>query len=349
LNFNKKVFHGILNYGTQAGFISKGLREIGIQTLSVSKKDKYKRHIDIELKAGGNYLQRKSKQLSNAIFLIRCFLKYDIFHFYSGRTLLWGQIDLYFYRLFRKKVVMHYLGNDVELYEWSVKNYEITNMQEMMSPEEGKIHDEKIRKRREFEDKFIDKSVVCAPQYSPFVENTDFIPLALDLGKFEYTPLPKMKNEVLRVLHAPTNRKKKGTSHLLAAIERLKKENYKIELDLCENITHAELIRRYKHCHVSVVALLGGWYGTAGIEAMAIGRPIITFLRPSLFKYTDLKEEEIPIISAHKNSIYTKLKEILDGKYNLQDLSLKSREFVLETHDYKKISKRFLEIYKQLY
>jgi glycosyltransferase involved in cell wall biosynthesis len=343
-----KVFHGPVNYGTQAGLLSKALRENhNISALSVSYPDTYKRQIDIQLKSGGNTIEKVFKHTWNRIFLISCFFKYNTFHFYFGKSLLNNQRDLPFYKFFNKKVVMHYLGNDVELYRWSIDNYEISNMRNMMTPEKGKQHDSKVLKRMRSESKYIDHKIVCAPQYSPFVQDSEIIPLAVDLSNFSYTKPIEFIDE-LNILHAPTSRKKKGTEFLVQAVSKLKEEGYKINLDICENITHDELRERYKKCHVSVVALMGGWYGTAGVEAMAIGRPIITFIRPSLFNYIDIKEEELPIISANKDDIYEVLKDVVDKKYDLNKLSLDSHKFVNEFHNPKMISKRLIEIYRNI-
>lgn len=341
-----KVFHGLVNYGTQAGVIAYTLRkEYGIKALSVVYPDRYKRFVDVQLKSGRNILQKNYSHFWNKLYLLKCFFKFNIFHFYYGKTLLPFQIDLPFYRLFGKKVIMHYLGNDVELYQWSIDNYNITNMSNMFTLEQGRVHDAKVMKRMAFQSKYIDYKIVCAPQYSPFVKDSKFIPLAIDLKRFKFTKPIEFENE-LNILHAPTSRKKKGTAYLIQAVDRLIEEGYKINLDICENISHDELKERYKKCHISVVALMGGWYGTAGIEAMAIGRPIITFIRPSLFKYTDLKEEDLPIISANKETIYVTLKEILNKKYNLNQLSYDAHRFVNNFHNPKTITKEILEIYK---
>ncbi len=347
--FDKKIFHGIVNYGTQAGILSKTLREIyNVEAFSVAMGDKYKRQIDRELLHGGSIPEFFFKHLFNILFLIRCFFKYDIFHFYFGTTLLPKQLDLPFYKLFNKKVVMHYLGNDVELYQWSIDNYDTTNMSHMMTDAAGVKHDKKVLKRMSFESKYVNHKIVCAPQYSPFVSNSEFIPLAIDLSIFKFNePIPF--EDCLRVQHSPTSRLKKGTKYLIEAINKLKSEGYDIQLDLCENISHDELKERYKNCHLSVTALLGGWYGTSGVEAMATGRPIVSFLRDSLFEYTDLEKDSTPIISANKDTIYETLKAILEKKYDLNDLSYKSYSFVQNMHDPKIVTGKILNIYKNLY
>jgi glycosyltransferase involved in cell wall biosynthesis len=244
---------------------------------------------------------------------------------------------------------MHYLGNDVELYGWSVQNFRITQMSEMFDKQSGAYHDTQVVKRRQFESKYIDYTMVCAPQYSPFVEKATIIPLAIDTSKFSLQPLPELDGP-LKIVHVPTSPRKKGTAYLIHAVEKLQSEGYDLELDICQEVTHDDLIQRYIKAHVSVVALLGGWYGTSGIEAMALGRPIISFIRPELIQYTDFEtEEDIPVISANRESIYEVLKGLLESDLTeLKNLGLTSYNYAKKYHDVKVISKRLKSIYNSL-
>ena len=55
---NKKVFHGLVNYGTQSGIFANKLRENNVYAQSVTFQDPFKRQTDIVLK-GGNSLITK--------------------------------------------------------------------------------------------------------------------------------------------------------------------------------------------------------------------------------------------------------------------------------------------------
>ncbi len=343
-----RVFHGLLNYGTQAGYIAKGLREIGIEAKSFTKNDPYDRITDFQFKPGKTAFQKLYREkIKYPLVKVGCFFRYNVFHFYYGSSLFPQRMDLPLYRLFGKKVIMHYLGNDVELYQWSRDNYRITNVTDMMDDKAGALHDKKILKRMKYESRYLDQKIVCAPQYSPFVPDAEFIPLALDLDTYNYHPMPPLDGP-LKIVHAPTSRKKKGTKYLVEAVDRLIKEGYSVELDICEGLKHQELLDRYLQAHISVVALMGGWYGTAGVEAMALGRPIVTFIRESLFEYVDLEKKDLPIISANKETIYEVLKEVLNSTEKLEHLSKESYRFVKETHDYRQIARRVADIYNNL-
>lgn len=345
-----RVFHGPLNYGSQAGILALGLRELGIQAKAYTNADNYLRQTDYHFKQRkGLFAKLYFYKFWYPLVRLSCFFKFNIFHFYFGKTLTKKQWDLPLYRIFGKKVIMHYLGNDVELYNWSVENYRITQMSQIFNKESGAKHDTHIVKRREYEDKYLDYTMVCAPQYSPFVDKAKLVPLAIDTSKYSYHALPE-RDGPLRIVHAPSNPKKKGTGFLMKAVEKLQSEGYDIELDICQGITHEELIQRYINAHLSVVALLGGWYGAAGIEAMALGRPIVSFIRPELLKYTEFQsEEEIPVINANISTIYCVLKNILDSDMELlKQLGIRSYDFVRKHHDLSNVSKQLKSIYESL-
>lgn len=342
-----KVFHGLVNYGTQAGFLAKGLKEHGVDAISVVYYDRFKRLADVELLYDGeNILEKFGKHFFNWAKLIYYFFKYNTFHFYYGTTLFPKQLDLPLYRLFGKKVVMHYLGNDVQGYKKSVEKYKWTNMRGFIGNNDPVLYDLKIQKRIAFESKFLDLKFVCAPCYSEFIPQSKVIPLAIDVNTYSFTVHPQ--NAVLEIMHAPTLRAFKGTDYILGAIEKLISEGYPIRLNLVENVTHDVLKEQYKRCDIFIDQIMGGWYGTAAIEAMALGRPVICSIRESYFQYIDYGNQ-IPIIHADPDCIYDSILYLINNRIKLSEIGIASRKFVEKVHDHNKIVVELIQDYKNLY
>lgn len=340
-----KVFHGLVNYGTQAGLLARELRHQGIDALSVAREDQYKRLIDIELKRGRNRFTNKIIFLLNTLKSIPWFFQFNTFHFYYGRTLLPKQLDLPLYKMFGKKVIFHYLGKDVKLYKTSVEKYKITNMAYSSgSYEEAIRNDIKKIKRLKNETQYADLQIVCSPVYSEFVPNSIFLPLAIDLSRYKYSP--KEFSKPLKIIHAPSSRANKGTAFIEDAVARLIEEGHEIDFKIYENIRHSDLIEKYKECDLFIDQVLGG-YGTAAIEAMAIGRPTISYLRDIHFNESTFPGG-VPIIRAHRDNIYEVLKNTIIHKENLREIGEKSRKFVEDFHDVKKLTTELIEIYKNL-
>jgi len=341
-----KVFHGLVNYGTQAGLFAKALREEGIDAISVAYSDRFSRLIDVTLSHNGNLPVKILKRLRTLSWKTYWFFKYNTFHFYYGTSLLPRQLDLPFYRLFGKKVIFHYLGKDVKLYKQSIEKYEISNMAYSCGTHEEALKADNRKSRRlKYETKYADLQFVCSPVYSEFVPNSILIPLAIDLN--EYTHTEKEITDELVIMHAPTSRDNKGTSFIINAIDKLLSEGHKIKFLLCENIPHNVLKQKYKECDIFIDQVLGG-YGTAAIEAMAIGRPTISYLRDVHFNEITMPGG-IPIIIAHRDNIYDVLKKTIENKHTLTDIGIQSRQFVERNHDVKVLTKRLINFYEKLH
>lgn len=341
-----KVLHCIVNYGTQAGLFAKGIRENGIKALSVSYSDKYKRVIDIELLHGGNFIQKLTKHIWNWIRKLYWFFEYNTFHFYYGTSLFPYQLDLPLYRLFRKKVIMHYLGNDVQGYKKSVEQYKWTNMPGFIGNNDAEKYDLKILKRLVFETKYVDLQIVCAPCYSDFVKNSIVLPLAIDINSYSYVDHPQ--NNTLIIMHAPTHRGSKGTEYIIGAIQKLISEGHQLKLNLVENTPHNKLKEEYIKSDFFIDQIMSGWYGTASLEAMALGRPVVCSIRKSYFEHIDYGHK-IPIIHADPDCIYDSIKYMIENRAKLPELGRISRKFVEDIHDSRKLSKVLIGYYHKIW
>jgi glycosyltransferase involved in cell wall biosynthesis len=342
-----KVFHGLVNYGTQAGLFAKELRNQGIQAISVTYPDKFKRQTDIELLFGGNMPQKIFKHSWNWIRRFYWFFKYNTFHFYYGTTLFPRQLDLPLFKLLGKKVIMEYLGYDVQLYQKSIEKYELTNVKFYYSHEESIKADKKKIKRLKWETKYLDKQLVCAPYISEFVPKSEVLPLAIDLTEYEFKSRAVPADGFI-ILHAPTHRGNKGTEYILSAISELKESGYNIKLNLIENISHKELKTKYLEADIFIDQIVGGWYGTAAIEAMALGIPTVCFIRASYFEYINYGNE-IPIVNADPRTLTNVLKNLIDNKELLSKIGARSSEFVKKYHSIEIITERLIKIYEGLH
>lgn len=328
-----KVFHGLVNYGTQAGFLAKGLKDNGIEAISVVHYDKSKRIVDIELNYSSSKLIRYYQEVFN---FIRFFRKYNIFHFYYGKSILPFNLDLPFYRLFKKKVIMEYLGHDID-FCLGLNGY--NHRGEKFS---------RLKKIKQIysQSKMVDKQIVCAPYYYQFVDNSVVLPLAIDINHYKFSPL-NLNQDYLKIMHCPTHRIYKKSDIIEDAIYKLIDEGYKIKYKCITNVTHDKLIEEYLSSDI-IIDQLNSWYGTVSIEAMALGRPVVCGYHKHLTFYEYEKFGNLPIINADIYNVYNVLKDILEGKYNLEEISIKSRKFVENVHSLNVVTNQLIDIYKNL-
>ena len=129
----------------------------------------------------------------------------------------------------------------------------------------------------------------------------------------------------LRVGHAPNHPHFKGTAYLLTAIERLRSEGLDIELVRVQGVPNSEVLRLFAGVDIVVEQLIGGFHGYTALEAMALGKPVISYLRtPDML----VNATECPIINANPDTIYEVLKACAEGKHDLPTVGRRGRRYV---------------------
>ena len=204
--------------------------------------NRYRLHpeADVDLKRRGGLIRQQGTQW-------RAFAQLaphtDIFHFYFGLTLVpkFAQFPLLW--AMRKPTVMHFLGSDIR----------------------GRPPSDLKWARR------AGAAVVGSYDAIRWIPGRARDPTGIDVSAIE--PAPPVARERPVVLHAPSSRSRKGTEEVVAAAKKLG-----LNLELVEGVDHREAFERYRAADLVVDQLNAGWYGMFAIEAMALGKPVVTFL-----------------------------------------------------------------------
>jgi glycosyltransferase involved in cell wall biosynthesis len=321
---------------------------MSLEALSVAYSDGLGRSVDLEIDSGGSFGYKVKINLQKIVW----FIKYNTFHFYFGKTLFKHQWDLPFYRLFGKKVIMEYLGNDVRNYEVLVERYKLPSTHEYSK---NMIeHDTAIRNRIRLEKKYLDYKLCCLPTHMEFALAYDYqidqvLPLSIDLSKYSFPGTKqKTENEPLVIMHAPSNRGFKGTKYIIRAIEELKMRGHKVKLKIVENVSHTELQNEFTQADIFIDQISVGWYGTVALEAMAYGIPTCAFIDPLYFKFIDYSDE-IPVININERTIADTLEKVILNRDDLSSISMQSRLFVEKYHDVKQVARKLHNVYQRVH
>lgn len=81
----------------------------------------------------------------------------------------------------------------------------------------------------------------------------------------------------LRLAHSPTRKDLKNTDELLAVTEALRAEGRGLELELIDNVPHAECLARKRACH-ALFDHMQGYYGVSSLEGLSQGLAVIAGL-----------------------------------------------------------------------
>jgi glycosyltransferase involved in cell wall biosynthesis len=100
---------------------------------------------------------------------------------------------------------------------------------------------------------------------------------------------------------------------------------------------------------VIVDQLNAGWYGVFAIEAMALGKPVVTFLHHEAVRKTEAAfGVDVPIVNATAETLTGALRRLVESGEERQRVGRASRTYVEEVHDLERMTDRLLALYAEL-
>lgn len=153
-------------------------------------------------------------------------------------------------------------------------------------------------------------------------------------------------NDLITIVHSPTNRKYKGTDLIISVIERIKKEK-KINFILIENSLRNEVLEvksKSDICIDQVGGTMGGTgYGKAGLETLAMGIPTITNMTKD---YAEWISENPFTIANNEIELYKRLSELIGDKKLREQLGEAGKRWVNKYHSFENVNSSLKELYK---
>ncbi|MEE9572396.1 MAG: glycosyltransferase [Candidatus Neomarinimicrobiota bacterium] len=346
-----KILHCPTPTGGNAYGLAQGERAIGLDSTVMYYNNTWLGYpCDINLQiAKYNFLKKCHKGLS---FFIKSLSTYDVFHFNFGRTLLtcpglglFG-VDLPIYKWAGKKVIVTYNGCDIRL-QGNCGACQDLNAggREGSACDTNMCDRKKLANIRKFH-KYADHIFAVNPDLLQFLPNGEFIPYTIqDFDKL--CPNKKKHTNKIKIAHAPTNQQVKGTFYIQKAMKQICSENQDVEFQLIQNVSNVHARLLLQQVDIVIDQLLIGWYGGLAVEAMALGVPVICFIREEDLKFIPMEmKEEIPIINANPTNIHKVIMETIEDRKNLLQIGEMSRAYVEKWHDPIKIAGRMKEVYR---
>lgn len=145
-------------------------------------------------------------------------------------------------------------------------------------------------------------------------------------------------------MHSSSAPKAKGTHSVIKAIESLQGK-YDFKFYLIQNMPRNKALKLVQMSDIFIDQFVLGTFGMAAIEAMAFGKPVVSYIKSSMInKYPP----DLPIVNANQDNL-TEILEILlkDGKLR-NKIGQLSRKYVERYHDAFKLSKKLVDIYKKV-
>jgi glycosyltransferase involved in cell wall biosynthesis len=251
--------------------------------------------------------------------------------------------------LHRKKVILQYHGGD---------------LRRVMSDSD-----------KEFINKSGLKALVSVPDLIPQLKNTAWLPIPVPTHDDLYKPPVKRDDNVIKVVHSPTDRESKKTAVLVKAVETLR-QKYDVDLMLIENMPYKECLRIKKEAHIAFDNIEFGSYAGCSIEAMCHEQPTLVYLNDVTLQQINIASEEIGIEAPFVNvgdkkqpsvaylnkviegkacntitkedykSVYENLERLIIDSSLRKELGKRGRKWVVQVHDMRAVVKRLIDIYE---
>ncbi|GGB49079.1 glycosyltransferase family 1 protein [Virgibacillus dakarensis] len=332
-----RVLH--ISYGSPMIELSKALRSMGVQSTSCHfNEHPFKFKPDICLKL--NLLPETERYTKIKQFLQESIQTYDIFHFHFGETFFPDKKDLEILKQAGKKMVVHHHGSDIRLLSVAKKNNPYVRVKPGWT--EGKINNSLA-----VLSKYIDHAIVQDHELERYISDSykyiHVIPHIIDHNELQPN-YPKGKATPL-IVHAPTKRDLKGTEFILEAVKQLKNSGVSLEFKLIEGMDHQETMKLLAKADIVIDQLRIGSYGYLSTEAMALGKPVICYIREDLI---DKYPAKIPIVNANPDTITTVLGNLINTPNQWKSLGVKGRAYAKQHHSAQKVINQYIEVYKKL-
>jgi glycosyltransferase involved in cell wall biosynthesis len=262
-------------------------------------------------------------------------------------------LEPFFYRLAKVKIVVMPYGGDIQVLTRCRNLY----FRHTVVCDYPKFWKEYGRNRRNIE-RWTRHShwVIGGADWVEYMHHWD----SLMLGHFSidterWTPTERKGNNEdakLRILHAPNHLMIKGTEALIAAIDLLKNEGLHLELNLLRGVPNDEIRKAMEDADLVADQFVIGWYAMFAIEAMAMGKPVLCYLREDLVelyvKAGLVTEDEIPLINTDLREIAAKIRWAYYNREELRAIGKKGREFVQKHHSIEHVGRVFAEILNEI-
>lgn len=342
-----RVFQGITGSAGQPAALARGLRQYGVRSKSVIIGEN-----GFSYQADESIEGSLADWVSIGRYVTSIIDEYDIFHLHMRPFFYWNSNEFYYPSLLDllllkaagKRVCFHFRGSEVR----KASVFRAANRFHYVDDDPERLFKKFKEPAQESYISYIsalsDRVFVTDPELQGYVPGSIVVPRLVQIPEtIEARPL---RGEYPVVLHAPSRRGVKGTGAVLAAVERLKSEGHAFEFRLIEGRSNAETLSAIADADIVVDQLRIGWYGVLAVEGFALGRTVISYIRPDLA--TALNARPMPCANADPETITDVLREQIVNRGLREGSARVGQEWFQKTHSLQAVIPPLIEHYNDI-
>ena len=354
MKYNKlKVLHLPANIASQASITIRALRDIGVDARGIIiNADK------IQDQAGLKNFRidsRKKYPFQSALQTLICLPELfkaihwsDIVHWHYDTQILPFKLDLKYITRKKKPGVVEFWGSEIRDPVLASSDNPFMASYYQANPKEAALSSQRSRATQKRFSTYGFSCLVPGLELTPYIDRKYFPQIFNTRARLilsEFDPrYPSPNNAQPLIVHVPSRQQIKGTDHVLAVIERLK-QKYSFRFTLIHNTEHTQTLRLIQDCDIMIDQMNIGDHGVAALEAMALGKPTVCYIKPSLI---DRYPPGFPIVNASVETLEDTLADLLSNSGLRYEIGQKSRVYVETYHDAHKIAHELIDIYRKL-
>ena len=281
--------------------------------------------------------------------------KYEVFiYFWSNGFLLDREYEFLFLKRKNKKIITIFVGDDIrspsklreKLNELEYDGF--LDYVGMAIPYYfSKGYEEKKKRIAALSDKYADLCFSYSIDQASYLTSKQyFVPYAYDIKDFNRNDDKFDKNQVIKILHAPSNPLFKGTPLVRAAVKKLKLEGYRFEYKELMGVSNTKVLKELGSCHIVLNQFYGFIPGVLGVESLANHTAVLMSADPDI--ETGLPQEAKGAWMITKYwQVYDNLKFLLDNPEEIKKYADAGYDFALNHYTYEKASEYLHQVFKE--
>ena len=200
-------------------------------------------------------------------------------HFFRIDQLSFNRLVFWFLRIVGIRIIVAPHGGDVIHQDRFVTRYEWTARYKKDYPNwEGREQRETAQLRITLFCNWANLLIGADSALARFLPRNDLLFKYFPVDCERLRPLATSVNPRPVIAHAPNHRLTKGTDYLLHSVENLQRCGIDVQLNLVENVSHEEALRRYRDADIIADQFCIGAFGMFALEGLALGKPVLTYL-----------------------------------------------------------------------
>lgn len=300
-------------------------------------------------------------------FFVGALHRYDIFHFHTLPTFLPVRPDRFLVRAGLDARLLRAAGKKLVLSRWGCRDGRLRSRYVDTTPYRSCIpcqvgtfqrdcSDAVTRAFGEIARRSFDLVLINEPDFEDYNAGAIVLDGAVDTEVWrpdleipDRFRLPVPPPGTVRIFHSVGNAAVrgdfKGTSFVLRAIAQLRSEGFQLELLTFDGVPNRDLMYYQLQADIVVDQLYYGYYGSMARECMALGRPVVGFVRQ------DFRDRlpGVPIVDARLGEVTDRLRELVLSPERRAEVGRRSRAYAVRYHSLAAVSRRLSALYEAVW